>query len=72
MDDVHDLLDHEVHLTLTAPVVDNPDIFKTHQGLQNLVRLSKDEGGSGLLAHTASLRHLRSFLVPYRPLPSPR
>ena len=60
--DVDHLLDHQLDVGSTASVVQDPDIFETHQGLENLARVAEDEGASCLLAHTSSLKHLRSIL----------
>ena len=57
-----DLLDHELDLAAIADVGEDPDVFETHQGPDDLDRVSEDEGASGKLAHTTTLEHLRRLL----------
>ena len=60
-DVVDDLLDHELHVRPAALVVQDADVFQAHEGLEDLARVREDEGASCLLAHTSSLKHLRSI-----------
>ena len=60
--DARFLLDHQLDLRTTALIVQDPDVFETHQGPQDLTRVHKDEGASCFLAHTSSLKRLRHLL----------
>ena len=42
-----------------ALVAQDLHILQTHQGLEDLSRVDKDEGASCFLAHTSSLKRLR-------------
>ncbi len=57
--DSEDLLDRELDVGPPALVGEDLDVFQTHQGLDDLTRVVKDEGASCFLAHTSSLKHLR-------------
>jgi hypothetical protein len=46
-----DLLDHQLHVGSGALVVQDPNVFETHQGLDDLARVSDDVGASALLPH---------------------
>ena len=54
-----DLLDHEFDVGTSTHVREDTDVFETYQGLEDLVRVNKDGGASGKLAHTTTLEHLR-------------
>jgi len=41
-----DLLDHELDVAASARVVQDPDVFEAHQGLDDLARVREDEGAS--------------------------
>jgi hypothetical protein len=45
-------LDHQIDVAAGSFVVDDPDVFQTHQGLDDLIRVAKDEGAFCFLAHT--------------------
>ena len=41
-----DLLDHQFHVGTATRVVQDPDVFEAHQGLEDLDRVGSDEGAS--------------------------
>src|ERR1700691_2970553 len=55
----HDLFDHEFDIGTSTHVGEDPDVFETHHRGEDLVRVDKDGGASGTLAHTTTLKHLR-------------
>ena len=65
------LLDHQFDVGTAALVAHDPDVFETHQGLEDLSRVDKDEGASCFLAHTSSLKRLRLILGDLRTSSSP-
>ena len=56
-----DLFNDEREVGTAALVGENANVLQSHQGLDDLTRVGDDEGASGLLDHTSSLRHLRPF-----------
>ncbi len=54
-----DLLDDQRDVGTAALVGEDEDVLQASQGLDDLTRVGDDEGASGLLDHTSSLRHLR-------------
>jgi hypothetical protein len=53
------MLDHELDVGTSTHIREDADVFETYQGLEDLVRVNKDGGASGKLAHTTTLEHLR-------------
>lgn len=51
-DRLDDLFDHQIDVATVALVLDDPDVFQAHQGLEDLVRVSEDEGALCFLGHT--------------------
>ena len=45
-----------------TPIVKEADLFQADECLEDLTRVSDDEGASSLLAHTSSLKCLRRVL----------
>lgn len=58
-----DLFNHERNFAPAACVVQHADVLEAVEGLDDLSRVSDDEGASRLLAHTSSVRHLCRVLV---------
>ena len=58
-DHLDDLLDHQLDVGSSTHVGEDADVFETHQRSEDLVRVDKDGGASGTLAHTTTLEHLR-------------
>lgn len=56
-----DLLDHELDIGTSADIREDPDVFEAHQRPDDLTRVAKDKGASGLLSHTSSLERLCSI-----------
>ena len=65
------LFDHQLDVGTTALVAHDAHIFETHQGVEDLSRVDKDEGASCFLAHTSSLKRLRLILGDLRTSNSP-
>ena len=57
-----DLLDHQLDVGASTHVGEDADVFETHQRSEDLIRVDKDGGASGTLAHTTTLEHLRHCL----------
>ena len=66
------LLDHELDVGTSSHVSEDADVFETHQRSDDLIRVDKDGGASGTLAHTTTLEHLRLIQgdLPTRWLPA--
>jgi len=58
---VQPLLDHELDLGAGSAVVEDSDVLQPHQSLEDLTRVDKDKGASGLLSHISSLERLCSI-----------
>jgi hypothetical protein len=48
-------------VSAAALVVQDPDVFEPHQGLDDVARVREDEGASCFLSHISSLEHLCSI-----------
>ena len=56
------LLDHQGHVRTMTPIGQDANVLQAHQGMEDLSRVSKDEGAFCFLGHTSSLKDLR--LIP--------
>jgi hypothetical protein len=59
---IGDLLDHQLDVRAATSIVKDADVFQADERLEDLTRVSDDEGASCLLAHTSSLKCLRRLL----------
>jgi hypothetical protein len=55
------LLEEEFDSGSPTLMGEDPHVFETHEGPDDLARVSDDEGAAGKLAHTTTLEHLRQF-----------
>jgi hypothetical protein len=62
VNDARCLLDHQANVGTTALITQDAHVLQTHECLEDLSRVDKDECASCFLAHTSSLKRLRLIL----------